>query len=75
MPDLKARDRTVPGPAQPAVEPPGIPNRSPPENKSSPGTGERVEYPQSRLRGTATVNGDIVGPVLPEAHWESLAPP
>ena len=31
------------------------------------------EYPQSELKGTATVVGDIVGPVVPEHYWDSLA--
>ena len=31
-----------------------------------------VEYPQSELRGTVTVTGDIVSPVVPEDDWESL---
>lgn len=30
-------------------------------------------YPQSELKGTATVVGDIVGPAVPEHHWDSLA--
>lgn len=30
-------------------------------------------YPQSELAGTVTVVGDIVGPVVPEDHWDSLA--
>lgn len=30
-------------------------------------------YPQSELEGTVTVAGDIVGPVVPEEHWDSLA--
>lgn len=29
-------------------------------------------YPQQALQGTVTVVGDIVGPALPEEHWESL---
>ncbi|MCY3610965.1 MAG: type II toxin-antitoxin system Phd/YefM family antitoxin [Gemmatimonadetes bacterium] len=31
------------------------------------------QYPQAELKGTATVIGDIVGPVVPEHHWDSLA--
>ena len=31
-----------------------------------------AEYPQVELRGTVTVIGDIVGPAIPEDHWESL---
>ncbi len=30
------------------------------------------EYPQSELKGTVTVAGDIVGPVVPEHYWDSL---
>ncbi len=29
-------------------------------------------YPQEELMGSVTVDGDIVGPVLPEDEWESL---
>ena len=32
----------------------------------------RAEYPQGELKGTVTIVGDIVGPVVPEDHWESL---
>ena len=30
------------------------------------------EIPQSELEGTVEVVGDIVGPAVPEEHWESL---
>lgn len=30
------------------------------------------EYPQSKLRGTVTFVGDVIGPALPEEAWESL---
>lgn len=30
-------------------------------------------YPQSELRGTVSIIGDIVGPVVPEHCWDSLA--
>ena len=30
------------------------------------------EFPQSELKGTVEVVGDIVGPAVPEEHWESL---
>ena len=33
----------------------------------------RGGYPQSELRGTARVLGDIVAPAAPEGDWESLA--
>ena len=35
--------------------------------------GAELRYPQSELKGTVTVVGDIVGPILPEHHWNSLA--
>ena len=38
-----------------------------------PPTGTESRSPQSELEGMATVVGDIVGPVVPERHWESLA--
>ena len=31
------------------------------------------QYPQSELEGTVTVIRNIVGPVVPEDHWDSLA--
>ena len=31
------------------------------------------EYPQLELKGTATIVGDIVAPVVPEHYWDSLA--
>lgn len=33
-----------------------------------------ARYPQSDLAGSVTVLDDIVEPVLPEEHWESLQP-
>lgn len=38
-----------------------------------PPSNAEAQYPQSELKGTVTVVGDIVGPVLPEDHWDSLA--
>lgn len=38
----------------------------PPSNAES-------RYPQSELKGTVRVIGDIVGPAVPEYHWDSLA--
>ena len=36
-----------------------------------PATQSLARYPQLELEGTVTVVGDIVGPVVPENHWES----
>jgi len=33
----------------------------------------KSRHPQAELKGTVTVIGDIVGPVVPADHWDSLA--
>lgn len=37
-----------------------------------PASRSRSEYPQLELEGTVTVLGDIMEPVVPEEHWDSL---
>lgn len=32
----------------------------------------RAEYPQTKMKGTITVLGGIVGPTIPAERWESL---
>ena len=39
-----------------------------------PASQARAEYPQLELKGTVTVLGNILEPVVPEEHWESLQP-
>lgn len=39
-----------------------------------PGPSSRAGYPQTELSNSVTLVGDIVGPVIPEEHWESLVP-
>ena len=46
-----------------------------PTRRDLPAPRARAEYPQMELKGTATVTGDIVKPVVPEDHWDSLRPP
>ena len=46
--------------------------RGRPVAELSPVTGEGSAYPQAVLEGTVTIVGDVVGPVLPEDHWDSL---
>ena len=46
--------------------------RGRPVAELGPATRAHAEHPQLELRGTVTVVGDIVGPALPEEHWESL---
>ena len=38
------------------------------------GSSSGTDYPQTGLSHSVTVVGDIVGPVIPEEHWESLGP-
>ena len=47
--------------------------RGQPVAELGPPSRRESQYPQLELRGTATVIGDIVGPVLPEHYWDSLA--
>jgi len=37
-------------------------------------TSEGKCYPQTELEGTVAIVGDIVEPVFPEKHWDSLLP-
>ena len=46
--------------------------RGRPVAELGPASRAHAEYPQMELKGTVTVVGDIVGPVVPEDHWESL---
>ena len=45
--------------------------RGQPVAELGPATQSLARYPQLELEGTVTVVGDIVGPVVPEDHWES----
>ena len=40
----------------------------------SPRPSSRTERPRTELSHSVTVVGDIVGPAVPEEHWESLGP-
>ena len=33
---------------------------------------EGARYPQTELEGTVVLTGDVVEPVFPEEHWDSL---
>ena len=46
-----------------------------PTRRDPPVPRARTEHPQMELRGTVTVTDDIVEPVVPEDHWDSLRPP
>ncbi len=35
---------------------------------------EDKRYPQTELEGTVAIVGDVVEPIFPEKHWDSLKP-
>lgn len=35
-------------------------------------TNEGTCYPQAELEGTVVITGDVMEPVFPEEHWDSL---
>ncbi len=37
-------------------------------------TGAGKQYPQAELEGTVAIVSDVVEPVFPEKHWDSLKP-
>ena len=39
-----------------------------------PASRTQAQYAQQELKGTVVVTGNIVDPVVPEEHWESLGP-
>ena len=41
---------------------------------ATPEPSSRAGYPQTELSNSVTLVGEIVGPVGPEEHWESLVP-
>lgn len=46
--------------------------RSRPVGELSRQTGEENRYPQTELEGTVAILGDVMEPVIPEEHWDSL---
>jgi len=41
-----------------------------PTRRDPPAPRARAEYPQMGLKGTVTVAGDLLKPVVPEDHWD-----
>ena len=69
--DFKARCLSILDRVRATGEHVVILNRGQPVAELGPTTGLLGRYPQLELKGTVTVVGDIVGPVVPEDHWES----
>ena len=69
--DLKARCLSILDRVRATGERVVILKRGQPVAELGPTTGLLGRYPQLELEGTVTVVGDIVGPAVPEDHWES----
>ena len=70
--DLKARCLAILDHVHQTGERVVILKRGRPVAELSRTAGDDERYPQDDLAGTVVVVGDIVGPVLPDEHWESL---
>ena len=69
--DFKARCLSILDRVRATGERVVILKRGLPVAELGPATQSLARYPQLELAGTVTVVGDIVGPVVPENHWES----
>ena len=69
--DFKARCLAILDQVHATGEPVVILKRGKPVAELGPTTEARERYPQLELEGTVTVLDDIVGPAVPENHWES----
>ena len=69
--DFKARCLSILDRVRATGERVVILKRGQPVAELGPATEALARYPQLELEGTITVMGDIVGPVVPENHWES----
>lgn len=69
--DFKARCLSILDRVRATGERVVILKRGQPVAELGPANETLARYPQLELEGTVTVVGDIVGPVVPENHWES----
>ena len=70
--DFKARCLAILDRVQTTGESVVILKRGRPVAELVPVSTAETKYPQSKLRGTVTFVGDVIGPALPEEAWESL---
>ena len=70
--DFKARCSAILDQVQATGEPMLIMKRGRPVAELWLASRTDAEYPQTALKGTVTVVGDIAAPVLPEDRWDSL---
>ena len=70
--DFKARCLAILGRVHETGERVVILKRGRPVAELLPPTGDENRYPQAELEGTVIVLGDVMEPVFPEEHWDSL---
>lgn len=70
--DFKARCLAILDRVQATGEPVVITKRGRPVAELAPVRQTGPEYPQTQLKGTVTVLGDVVAPAVPEEVWEAL---
>ena len=70
--DFKARCLAILDRVQATGERLVILERGRPVAELHPASQTHAAYPQLELKGTVIVAGDIVGPAVPEEHWENL---
>ena len=70
--DFKARCLAILDRVQATGESVLISKRGRPVAELAPARRTGPEFPQEQLRGTVTVLGDVVGPVVPEDSWDAL---
>ena len=70
--DFKARCLAILDSVHNTGEPVVILKRGRPVAQLSRVTTDGEQFSQTELEGTVVILGDVVGPALPEKHWESL---
>ena len=70
--DFKARCLAILDSVQATGERLVILKRGRPVAELHPASRTHAAFPQFELKGTVIVTGDIVGPAVPEEHWENL---
>jgi len=70
--DFKARCLAILDRVQATGERIVILKRGRPVAELGPSARAETRYPQSELRGTVTILGDVIAPVVPPEHWESV---
>ena len=70
--DFKARCLAILDRVQATGERMVILKRGRPAAELGQSTRSETRYPQSELRSTVTILGEVIAPAVPPEHWESL---